>query len=351
MSADTQETWGDFVTFVEKLSIQRMETHELCIGGAGRSELINGFIQLVAERVRKDRPQNDDALAVTIRSALGYFYRNDVALLPGNDEDKEIQFLIAARSNAGEISLWKTEGMRLYPVDDYAVTGHETPFCQYVMGRIYDPAIPLDNAVLMSVWLVSVAKATSAYVGGPTGIVVVDRNGIYSKTPDELKALEVGVKGHDEVFALTMALTSDFLAKQMGSKAPPPLLGLTDGKIKLKYPSIQPLPPGAVNTFDFETYRTLVTIRAFVASASESIRSGKILPNPTRKALLNETISELNTAMSESLEWHNAAVEAQSLGAILPDCNALEKSVQQVQASFFIYLAYLMKEIFSMLND
>ena len=193
----------------------------------------------------------------------------------------------------------------------------------------------------MSVWLVSIAKATSTYVGGPTGIVVVDRNGICSKTPDELKALEAVVKGHDEAFALSIALTSDFLAKQIGSKAPPPSLGLTDGKIKLNYPSVEPLPPGAVNTFDFETYRTLVTIRAFVASTSESIRSGKVLPNPTTKALLNETISELNTAMSESLEWHNAAVGAQSLGTRLPDSKTLEKSVQRVKASFFIYLAYL----------
>jgi hypothetical protein len=80
--------------------------------------------------------------------------------------------------------------MRVYPVNNYAVTGHEPPFCEHVIGRVYDPTIPLDNAVLMSVWLVSIAKATSAWVGGATGIVIVDRNGIYSKTPDELKALE-----------------------------------------------------------------------------------------------------------------------------------------------------------------
>jgi hypothetical protein len=345
MSADTQETWGDFVTSVEKLSVRRTDTYELCIGGAGRSELINGFIQSVAERVRKDRPKNDDALAVTIRSALAYFYRNDVALLPGKDEDKEIQFLIGARSSTGEISLWKTEGMRLFPVNDYAVTGHETPFCQYVMGRVYEPTIPLDNAVVLSVWLVSIAKATSAYAGGPTGIVVLSRDGIYSKTPDELKALEVGTNGHDEVFALTMALTSDVLAKQMGSKAPPALVGLTDGKIRLSYPAAQPLPPGFVNTFDFESYRTLVSIRAFVTSASGSIRSGKIIPSPTTKALLNETISELNTVMPEALEWHNSAVEAQAIGVILPDSKALEQSVEQVKAGFFIYLAYVLKEI------
>ena len=75
--------------------------------------------------------------------------------------------------------------MRLYPVNNYAVIGHETPFCQYVIERIYNSAIPLDNAVLMSVWLVSIAKATSAYVGGSTGIVVVGCNGIYSKATDE----------------------------------------------------------------------------------------------------------------------------------------------------------------------
>jgi hypothetical protein len=144
-----------------------------------------------------------------------------------------------------------------------------------------------------------------------------------------------------------MALTSDSLAKQMGSKTAPPLFGLTDGKLKLSYPLVQPLPPGAVNTLDFEAYRTLVTIRAFVSSASESIRSGEILPNPTTKALLNETISELNTAMSESLEWHNAAVEAQSIGAMLPDSKALEK-IRTASQGKFLYLSGLCDEgIFS----
>ena len=307
--------------------------------------MINGFIQLVAERVSKDRPKNDGALAVTLRSALSYFYRNDVAFLPGEDEDKWIQFLIAARSNAGEISLWKTEGMRLFPVDEYAVTGHQTPFCQYVIGKIYNPVVPLDNAVLMSVWLVSIAKATSAYAGGPTAIVVVGSKGIYSKTPDELKALEAAAKGHDEVFALTTALASDVLAKQMGSKAAPPSIGLADGKIKLTYPSVQPLPPGYVNTFDFESFRNLALIRGFVSSASESVRSGKILPSPTAAALLNETILELNLAMSDGMKWHNKAVEAQSSGVTLPDSGVFEKALQQVKVTFRIYLAYITKEL------
>lgn len=350
MSADTQETWADFVTSVEKLSIERTDTYELCIGGAGRAELVNGFIQSVAERISKEKPTNNDALAVTMRAALAYFYRNDVALFPGNDEDKNNQFLIAARSNAGETSLWKTEGMRLYPVNTYAVTGHEPPFCEHVIGRVYDPNIPLDNAVLMSVWLVSIAKATSAWVGGSTGIVIIDRNGIHSKTPDELKSLEEGVKAHDEVFALTMSLTSDFLAKQMGSKTPPPSFELTDGKLKLSYPSVQPLPPGAVNYFEFDSYRNLAAIRAFILSASESIRSGKIHPSPTTKALLNETISELNSTQAELVRWRTAAVEAQSTGIALPDSKVLEKSVQQVKATFLIYLAYVMKELFSIVN-
>jgi hypothetical protein len=346
MSADTQETRGDFVTFVEKLSIQRTGNYELCIGGAGRTELINGFIQLVTERIRKAKPENDEALAATIRGALAYFYRNDVALFPGKDEDKETQFLIAARSNAGETSLWKTEGIRVYPVNTYATTGHEPPFCEHVIGRVYDPNIPLDNAVLLSVWLVSIAKATSVWAGGSTGIVIVDRNGIYSKTPDELKALEATVKAHDEILSLTMSLTADCLAKQMGSKAPRPSFGLTDGKLKLSYPSVQPLPLGYVNYFEFDRFRNLAAIGGFVSSASTSIRSGKIIPSPTTKALLNETILELNSAQSKALEWHNAAVEVQSLGAILPDCNGFEYAFQQVRATFLIYLAYVMKELF-----
>jgi hypothetical protein len=143
-----------------------------------------------------------------------------------------------------------------------------------------------------------------------------------------------------------MALTSDVLAKQMGSKAEPPSIKLVDGKVKLIYPSVQSLPPSFVNTVDLESYRNLVSIRAFVSSASESIRSSdNILPSPTTKALLNETILELNTALSEGLKWHNSAMEAQSLGAILSDSGAYERAMHQVKATFFIYLAYVMKEI------
>ena len=345
MSADTQETWGDVVTFAEKLSIQNTGTYELCIGGAGRSELINGFIQIVTERLRREKPVDDESLAVIIRAALAHFYRNDVALLPGNAEDKETEFLIAARSAAGDISLWKTEGMRLYAVDEYAVTGHETPSCQYLLSKIYDPKAPLDNAVVMSVWLVSIAKSTSTFVGGPTGLVVVDRNGIHSKTPSELEALETAVKGHHEVLALATALASDYAAKQVGSKNPPPSVGLNDGKLKVTYPSAQPLPPGFVNSFDFESYRTLVSIRAFASSLSERIRSGNLIPHPTTKTLLNETILELNAVMPEALEWHNTAVEAQATGSVLPSSKALEQSVEQVKAGFFILLAYILREI------
>jgi len=45
-----------------------------------------------------------------------------VAFLPGKDEDKDIQFLIAALSKAGENITLETEGMRLYPVQEYAIT-------------------------------------------------------------------------------------------------------------------------------------------------------------------------------------------------------------------------------------
>ena len=131
----------------------------------------------------------------------------------------------------------------------------------------------------------------------------------------------------------------------MGSKAAPPSIGSADGKIKLTYPSVQPLPPGYVNTFDFESFRTLALIRGFVSSASESVRSGRVLPGPTNAALLNETILELNLAMSEGLRWHNEAVVAQSSAVTLPDGKVFERAVQQVKATFSIYLAYARKEL------
>jgi 20S proteasome alpha/beta subunit len=346
MSADTQETYelGEDVDYVEKLIVQHVNTYDLCIAGAGRGELVDGFIQHLAETVRKKRPADDDSLASVIRIALKHFYANDVRLLPSGS--KEVQFLIAARpTNGKEPTLWKTKSLRLFPISDYAVIGYEAPFCRYVIGRLYNATFPIDNIVVMSAWLVSIAKETSKSVGGQTKIVTIDVTGIRSATAEEIRVLSAKTPELDDAFTVLMSISQDVIAKQIGSSAPPLSLEFIDGKLRLSTPQERTLPIGAVNWFDADTYRVLAMVHTFLRSFGGSVRAGDIQITPTSKALLNEAISDFNEARILSIDWHNAALSAQTEGAPIPPTEAVAVAIQRVQATFVLFLTHLIKEI------
>jgi uncharacterized lipoprotein YbaY len=57
-----------------------------------------------------------------------------------------------------------------------------------------------------------------------------------------------------------------------------------------------PLPAGALNTFDADSFRTLSDGHAAVASIQGDVASGKLTLDLGQKAVLNTAISDVNTA-------------------------------------------------------
>src|SRR5437868_6690961 len=101
MSADMLETYSysEQVTYVEKIVVERSAPYQMAIAGAGVSTLIDAFIQLLNDTIKKDAPGNEDELRQVVESTLMTFYRNDVQLLRG--KIRSVKFLIADTQGIG----------------------------------------------------------------------------------------------------------------------------------------------------------------------------------------------------------------------------------------------------------
>jgi hypothetical protein len=174
ISADSQETIGGELNYVEKLAA----SSRVVVAGAGRAELVEGFCQHMLEAF-EDYPDSlaDEAEALSlIRSALKGFYANDVRLLPGRK--KSVEFIIGASLDNGTSGMWRTKGIRSFVIPHYESIGWESPFVRHLARSLYSEELDLGQAVLLSILLVVAAKKTTDGVGGDTALAVITSNGV-----------------------------------------------------------------------------------------------------------------------------------------------------------------------------
>jgi hypothetical protein len=62
------------------------------------------------------------------------------------------------------------------------------------------------------------------------------------------------------------------------------------------HPANAPLPAGALNTFDADSYRTLADAHAAVQSIQGDVSAGKVTLNDGQKVVVNKAIADVNTA-------------------------------------------------------
>ena len=178
MSADTQESLGEDKYYCEKLEVKSAsDDNHLVIGGAGRGELTEAFIEYVGEQFAKDAPRSEADVKTFLDEKLRFFYENDVRLFPGRKDSKTIRFLIAVQ-NQEALQLWKSSGARVTPVSKYAVVGYNTPSCMYTMKRLHRTDLPLTQLVFLSIYLVAIAKSSARNVGFDTKVIVLQKNKI-----------------------------------------------------------------------------------------------------------------------------------------------------------------------------
>lgn len=81
MSADTEESWGDYKHYTEKLSIIEDKSFPLAIGGAGIADLIEPMVQEVTERAAEHKPKSRKELCDLVRGAIETVYKSDLPWL------------------------------------------------------------------------------------------------------------------------------------------------------------------------------------------------------------------------------------------------------------------------------
>lgn len=190
MSADTQESWGDYKNYVEKLSIVEDRSYPLAIGGAGVADLIEPMTQEVIERSIEAKPATAAELRRLLREVVATVYREDLPWLVTRKQERTPEFLIAAKPLEEECCIFRIKGKRLYSIKNVSAIGYGTPTDYVLLERMYRPDLPMQQAVMLAIYLVSLSKKTAEGVGGDTSIAVISDNGAWIDDPIYIKKFE-----------------------------------------------------------------------------------------------------------------------------------------------------------------
>jgi hypothetical protein len=178
--ADSQETDpAGYRVAVQKINPERMGRFDVVIAGSGIGELIDSFVQRIS-----DRMQNESAVALAdfkkiFEHELRDFTTSEAAAYPGSKRSKHLTFVAGASStDTGECELWTTKAGRLRPVPAYELIGWSTSLYEHIAGRFYTPAMPMSQAVLTGVYLLSIAEETCNYIKGPFSVATITPSGI-----------------------------------------------------------------------------------------------------------------------------------------------------------------------------
>ena len=195
--ADTLETVGDEKQYVEKLAAYGDGDYPFCIGGAGTGEIIDALTQEISERVLQSRPQGCVKLKDTIRSAVKDVYDNDVPVMVLKRQQRTAQLLIAVNSCPSDsvFCLFRVDGRRIFTVAR-GIIGYSTATNQALLKRFHDPEMPMSQAVVLAVYLVSQSKLTDEGVGGDTRIGVVSQFSAKIEDAEYVRSIEKLIVGY-----------------------------------------------------------------------------------------------------------------------------------------------------------
>jgi hypothetical protein len=211
LCADSQETITyydphgipyDLRQAVQKLTPIVEGGFRLVIAGSGNSTLIEAFIVRARRRLQNENLPNPAITDVVriIEDELSLFYRNDVTLC--QDDDKGMKLFIAASCpTVWQFNVWVTEGVVLREIasDKPELVGWEHEMYSEMAQRMYTPNMQLAQAVLASIYTLTVAKQTSNYVGGDLSVAVVRANGIWLEDRDYVESMEVRLRSYDAI--------------------------------------------------------------------------------------------------------------------------------------------------------
>jgi len=194
MCADTEEDWGEYKNYVEKLSIMENREYPLAIGGAGIADLVEPMTQEVIERATASKPSSNKDLAQLLKAAIDGIYRTDLPWLVVKKQERTPEFLVCAKPKSEDFCIFRIKGRRLYAVAKKAIIGYGTAANNALLGRLYRDELTMSQAVVLAAYLVSQSKRLDEGVGGETSIAVVTEAGAYLDDREDVAELELRAK-------------------------------------------------------------------------------------------------------------------------------------------------------------
>jgi hypothetical protein len=177
--ADSQETTGDYRFYLSKLEPLKTGNFEIVIGGSGPADLVDAFQLRLEELLPHSSAKNISELKTIIEAELLDFIKIEVTAFAAPKREKYVRFVIAAYApHAQECGCWITRSSRLKPVQTFELIGYDAPFYRYVAKRLYRTSAGIGQIVRVCLNLFMIVKTTSNYVGGPTTMIVIRRNGV-----------------------------------------------------------------------------------------------------------------------------------------------------------------------------
>jgi hypothetical protein len=202
MCADTQETFevkdktGKIERekqYSEKVRIIEDRSYPLAMGGAGHPEPIEATLQEVRDRAAREKPATIPELVALVKAAVAYVYAEDLPVSAIPKAFRTAEYLIAAKPPNDNHVILKVVGKRVFLWPDKAIIGYDTPPNQAIMQRLFRIGLPMQQAVMLAVYLVRHSKTTNEGVGFDTQIAVVRDNGAWIDHPPYIANSEARV--------------------------------------------------------------------------------------------------------------------------------------------------------------
>jgi 20S proteasome alpha/beta subunit len=177
LCADTEETAGEDLKWsTTKVSIYDREWCQAGFGGSGFGKIADMLVERLKEDL--DKGYNDlYMIRKAIRRTLLAAYDGEIKQLPYKERDKVVELLIALRPKKQQgVTLLTTHCAVDGEVHLYEVIGAGERL-RHVVENLYRSDLPIGQAVLLGVHLVSLAKKYIGGVDGDTDVVILTSNG------------------------------------------------------------------------------------------------------------------------------------------------------------------------------
>jgi len=210
MCADSQQTLGiplpdedyaEYRTYISKIEPQRTGLYDVVIGGAGDGALVDGFVDTLVDQIQTWPPNlSEAAIKEAVRSIVINYHAQEVAVSPGAEASKRIQFLMCLREHsngAKQIHLLEIRSTAVRRIETYSLIGWEEGIYTHDIERHYRDNQSNLYSILLGIHLFLLAKKTSVNIGGETKIVVASSSGMVTLDPQSVAELDQRVSAFD----------------------------------------------------------------------------------------------------------------------------------------------------------